>query len=391
MNLSENEVLKSLREKMSDASGNGDGKKPDVSTASSGKSDIDWMKVESVEPVEIDIESIKKQAQEKKETVFQRAQDYHKRYLALKKLSSLSQEELSLGGVWNQFHALQKANLGIIAGVKRARETDSQTAEQFCFNVLLCRINATEPKKDDEVVEIFNIVANGGSVVAPLLPGEGALTIHRRGRIPSAAETASYKLSRPPFRCFFYDDAGKMHQLVHIPSEMSGSLGEISPADKVLFAVLNGLVKRYRVYREKRKDVEMKEDEKKIAALLKTSSNPPAAILQGIKGTYVFFLPGKEVGGKKIGRDGAGIVKVYDLNERKKGLESFYVIEPIDGAGSMSSFSKNKGTWVSLKTLFYYRKNKEIPENKVKEEIREFALLVCRRVSAAIGYAASQK
>ncbi|MEK7575737.1 MAG: hypothetical protein AAB491_01455, partial [Patescibacteria group bacterium] len=158
----------------------------------------------------------------------------------------------------------------------------------------------------------------------------------------------------------------------------------------VLVASLRGLIKRYVSFKENQKETELKKEGEKFEAIkaqIGTSECDIRDILDSKPGKYIFFLPAKMEGEKKFGRDGAGIVRVKNLNEGNIKKE-FWVVEAIDGAGSLRCLEDNNGHWVFLGVLRYYAKNRYLP-NSVPEERRETTLLLCRKLYAA--YCANRK
>lgn len=359
--------------------------------ATADSNDLSFLKV-NVQPTGPSVDEVKKRAEEVKETVFTSASQYYARHLRLTELDVLTADQLMLGGVDTERNLLEKANKTLLNGLKNSGQG---LIDRFAVNVLITRINATNPKTDKEVIEILNLLVNGGCVVRTVLAEESLLVIGQRARVPSAEEKEQYKREgKPPkYSLFFYSDAGQSYQLLQIPSQMEGREGQVSGPDRVIFAACREMIKRYLVYKDKRNERTADHEAGKIADILKQTANYPVHyIYRGVEGLYNLYVAGRKDGaGKQIGQDGAGRVKVYDLNKNGEG-EPFMVVEAVGGAGSMKSLATHKGTWIPLWLVRdYYRKHKQLPptfEEKFKGH-KEFALAFCRHIAAAVGYAAA--
>lgn len=311
-----------------------------------------------------DLEVIKAQAKKRSEAVYASASDYYKLTKRFKKLEDISGIEL-ISDKSRELTQLREEKYRIDQHLSRQSQA---IRDQFAINVLITEINDCQPEKDQDVLRFFYLLLNGGSLDATNL-----FRIHKRLQ----KSTIEY-----PSTIFFYDDNGVRHDFAHIPSQFEGRKGQISGTDKVLAASLRGLIKRYVSFREFQKEQRVKKDEEKLK-IIKAQINgcDIKNLINGKPGTYTFFLPAKTEKGKKIGRDGAGIVRVKNLNERN-GKREFWVVEAIDGAGFLKCFADNREFWVAMSVLRQYIKNRELSD-RVPKERKETTLLFCKKLYIA--------
>lgn len=336
----------------------------DGGNGSNSGEDIDGLKIR-VEIKDDDTEIIKAQAKKTSEIVYSSAGDYYK---MLKRIDSLENIP-DIGLIPEKMNELVQLKIEKERIYQHLYRQHQAVRDQFAINVLIVEINDCQPTHDADVLDFFFFLLKGG-----FLDEGKLLRIYQRLQKP----TQEY-----PSAIFFYDDDGARHDFAHIPSQLEGRKGQISGTDKVLVASLRGLIKRYVSFKESQKDQIFKKDDEKLEAIksqLSSSERDIKDILDGKPGTYIFFLPARMEGEKKFGRDGAGIVRVKNLN--KPDEKEFWVVEAVDGAGSLKFLANNKEYWVVLSALRHYAKFSELPD-RVPKNRRDISLLFCRKIYAA--------
>ncbi len=325
---------------------------------------IDGLKIQ-MEIGNDDPEVIKAQAKKRSEAVHASARDYYKLTKRLEKLEDISGIEL-ISEKSRELTQLREEKCRIDQHLFRQSQA---VRDQFAINVLIAEINDCQPEKDQDVLSFFYFLLNGGSLDATNL-----LRIHKRLQKPSAEYSGTL---------FFYDDKSVRHDFAHIPSELKGRKGQISGTDKVLVASLRGLIKRYVSLKQSQKESEQNKDNEKLEVIksqIGSSECDIRDILDSKPGKYIFFLPAKMEGEKRLGRNGAGVVSVKNLNKVTE--KEFLVVEVIDGAGSLKCFANNRGHWIALSALRHYARFSELP-NRVPENRKDITLLLCRKLYAA--------
>ncbi len=352
-------------------------------------SDFDPNQLKSkVETADFNVSAIKVEAKKISETVFSSSVDYYKILKSIKTLEVLDTSDLVITGKLKQLQAFYEEKKRIENLLTKAPEG---MRDQFAVDLLQIMINETDPRTDAQVLYFMNLIKSGGAI----LKGNDFLKIGQRGREPNTDEIGEFKKSGwPKEAIFFYDDSGKKHDLLHIPSQLPGREGKISGADKKLFAAIRGLIKRYLAYCEEQAQKLIELDIIKVQEIKANVSDNYfharniAKVIPDI-GTYYLFLPGKTEGEKKLGNDGACIVEVFNLNSGKTdqklggAMKPFYAIKIIDGAGSMRVFAENADNYFSHWWFLYYRENKRLPKN-VPDKIHDVVLVICRKLDAAI-------
>lgn len=316
------------------------------------------------------------------EQVFASASDYLRVIRRIKELESVSEDELRLSGVMGELLSLRKERERVHSVLLRLPEG---VQSQFGVDVLIQYINTTEPAivgreaVDKEIMRVLALIEQGG----PVFADNDIVRIGKRGNKRPENHKADV---------FYIDLKGDYRGLVHIPSQMEGRKGQISGADKKLFAALRALINRCVVIRKKAEEEVRVSDTLKLEDIkrkfLKDERHPREISSESpVPGLYHLFLPGRKINGEKRGRDGALIVEVEDRNKDKKETNPFFVIRILDGAGSMRFLgTEHIGKHINQWWLCYYREEKSLPNN-VPDNLQEFALNLCRKLDACIAYA----
>jgi hypothetical protein len=354
MDTKNNKVLEEVKKKISEGNG-GNG--------SDNADDIASLKLQ-FEVKDDDLEDLKAQAKKRSQEVHVSAGDYYRMTKRIKALEDISGIEL-LPEKAKEMVQLRTEKNRIDQNLLHQAQA---IRDQFAINVLIAEINDYQPTCGADVLRFFYLLLNGGSL------DNTNLQIHKRLQRPNRENQETL---------FFYDDKSARHDFARIPSQLEGRKGQISGTDKVLVASLRGLIKRYVSLKENQKEAELRKEDEKfevIKSQIATSECDIRDILDGKPGTYIFFLPARMEGERKFGQDGAGIVRVKNLN--KPDEKEFWVIWAVDGAGSLKCLARNSGHWVALSTLRHYAKFSELPD-RVPDNRREITLLLCRKLYAA--------
>lgn len=308
----------------------------------------------------VDAAALQAEANLRSEQLFGSAAGYYENDLMIKELQAIPKIELTRRAAELETRMAKKEQFDAMMA-----DQPQGVQQQFAVDLFIVRIDKTMPTSDKDIIEIFNKIEAMG-----------------RGRKP--ADLTEVNKIQKENRLFFIDDANTKHHLLHNLSQMTGREGQVSGADRRIFASVRSLIWRLKQCQLTQKQREDDAIKAKIEEIRAYAGGDLRNFKRKMSGVYVAYLPGKVVDKKTVGMPGAAKVEIYAFSI--KGGEEKIGLRILEGAGCLKpkwEAHEKYGHTVPFWWFEDFYNKKPLPPS-VPEEMRESVLSYFRKLNVAV-------